>query len=263
VLQGVPAMYTRLLDHIRETGTRLGPHRLRFTWAGGSPLNPGVKQAVEKLTGIPLHNGYGTSETSPSIATTRSGEPRTDCGVGPPVPLVEIQIVGRDDQPRGPGEVGEIWCRGPNVMKGYYNSPDATAKVMTRDGWLRTGDLGMLDDENCLHISGRLKELIIRSGFNVYPVDVEGVLTAHPKVLQAAVVGMPTADANEEVVAYVQPIAGSSLARADLAAFCAERLAPYKRPTRYIFCESLPASPTGKILKHRLGAVTLLEPAEE
>jgi long-chain acyl-CoA synthetase len=263
VLQGVPAMYTRLLAYIRETEASLGSHRLRLTWAGGSPLNPGVKQAVEKLTGIPLHNGYGTSETSPSIATTRCGESRRDCAVGLPVPLVEVQIVGRDQRPIGRGEVGEIWCRGPNVMKGYYNAPDATAKAITAEGWLRTGDLGMLDEDNCLHISGRLKELIIRSGFNVYPIDVEAVLTAHPKVLQAAVIGMATADGNEEVVAYVQPIAGGSLARADLAAFCAERLAPYKRPTRYMFCESLPASPTGKILKHRLGSVAVLDSAEK
>jgi acyl-CoA synthetase (AMP-forming)/AMP-acid ligase II len=263
VLQGVPAMYTRLLAHIHETGATLESHRLRLTWAGGSPLNPGIKQAVEKLTGLPLHNGYGLSETSPSIATTRLDEPRQDCAVGPPIPLVEVQIVGRDERPLGADEIGEIWCRGPNVMKGYYKAPDMTAKAITPDGWLRTGDLGKLDAEGCLHICGRSKELIIRSGFNVYPIDVEAVLTAHPKVLQSAVVGVPTADGNEEVVAYIQTSGDNALTRDELAAFCAERLAPYKRPSRYIFCESLPVSPTGKILKHRLGTIVGIGPLEK
>lgn len=252
VLQGVPAMYARLLAHLRETEGSLEEHRLRFTWAGGSPLNPGIKQAVEKLTGLPLHNGYGLSETAPSVATTRLDAPRGDCAVGPAIPFVEIRIAGRDGQPLGADETGEIWCRGPNVMKGYYKAPDLTAKAVTADGWLRSGDLGRLDRDGCLHISGRSKELIIRSGFNVYPVDVEAVLTAHPKVAQAAVIGAPTADGNEEVVAYIQPVASSALTSDELATFCAERLAPYKRPSRYMFREALPASPTGKILKHRL-----------
>lgn len=252
VLQGVPAMYVRLLAHLRETQGALGPHRLRFTWAGGSPLNPGVKQAVEELTGLPLHNGYGLSETSPSVATTRLNAPRSDCAAGPPIPFVEIRIAGPDGQPLGTDEIGEIWCRGPNVMKGYYKAPDLTATAITAEGWLRSGDLGRLDAEGCLHISGRSKELIIRSGFNVYPVDVEAVLTAHPKVVQAAVIGVAAADGNEDVVAYIQPAASSALTPDEIAAFCAERLAPYKCPSRYIFRVSLPASPTGKILKHRL-----------
>lgn len=252
VLQGVPAMYVRLLAHLRETGGSLGAHRLRFTWAGGSPLNPGVKQAVEALTGLPLHNGYGLSETSPSVATTRLTAPRLDCAVGPPIPFVDVRIAGPDGRPLGPDEIGEIWCRGPNVMKGYYKAPDLTAEAITADGWLRSGDLGRLDEEGCLHISGRSKELIIRSGFNVYPIDVEAVLTAHPKVVQAAVIGIATADGNEDVVAYIQPTTSSALTPDEIAAFCAERLAPYKRPSRYIFRDSLPASPTGKILKHRL-----------
>ncbi|WP_206530072.1 class I adenylate-forming enzyme family protein [Nordella sp. HKS 07] len=255
VLQGVPAMYSRLLAHIHETGASLGPHRLRFTWAGGSPLTQGVKQAIEKLTGLPLHNGYGTSETSPSIATTRFGEPRSDCAVGPPIPFVEVRIVGNDEQPLGPDEVGEIWCRGPNVMKGYYKASDMTAKAITADGWLRTGDLGKLDTEGTLHLCGRSKELIIRSGFNVYPIDVEAVLMTHPKVQQVAVIGMPAAHGNEEVVAFIQPVKDRSLTQGELAAFCAERLAPYKRPSRYVFCGALPASPTGKILKHRLATI--------
>ncbi|HVO03405.1 MAG TPA: AMP-binding protein [Candidatus Cybelea sp.] len=255
VLQGVPAMYVRLLAYVRETGTTLGQHRLRVTWAGGSPLDPAVKKAVEDLTGLPLHNGYGLTEASPSIATTRLDHPRQDCSVGPPLPFVEVRIASSEGEPLGTNEVGEIWCRGPNVMNGYYRAPEATAMTITRDGWLKTGDLGRIDSDGSVHISGRSKELIIRSGFNVYPIDVEAVLTTHPEVIQAAVIGAPANDGNEDVIAYVQRASGSTLSADQLAAFCSERLASYKRPCRYVFCEELPAGPTGKILKHRLLAL--------
>jgi long-chain acyl-CoA synthetase len=150
--------------------------------------------------------------------------------------------------------VGDIWCRGPGVMKGYYRAPALTKAAISPEGWLITGDVGRFDAEGSLHIVGRSKELIIRSGFNVYPPEVEGVLSAHPKVVQAAVIGAPGEEGNEEVLAYVQVAPGCAPSLEELVAHCAERLAPYKRPSRFVLCESLPATPAGKILKHRLAA---------
>lgn len=251
-LQGVPAMYAKLLGYLRESGETITGHKLRFTSAGGAPLDPAIKRNSEALFGQPLHNGYGMTEASPSMAMTRVDCPRADTSVGQPLPFVELVVVDADGTPLPRGETGDVWCRGPGVMKGYYRAPELTAAALTPDGWLRTGDVGRFDAEDSLHIVGRSKELIIRSGFNVFPPEVEGVLSAHPKVVQAAVVGAPGQDGNEEVVAYLQVLPADMPDLADLSSHCAARLAPYKRPTRYILCESLPATATGKILKHRL-----------
>lgn len=251
-LQGVPAMYARLLAHIRRTGASLEGHRLRFISAGGAPLDVALKKSVEVLIGLPLHNGYGMTEASPSMAMTRVDDPRHDGSVGQALPFVELVVVDQSGRRLPRGEVGDVWCRGPGVMKGYYRAPELTAQAITPDGWLVTGDVGRFDEDDSLHIVGRSKELIIRSGFNVYPPEVEGVLSAHPKVVQAAVIGAPGADGNEDVVAYLQVVPDNRPALDELAAFCAERLAPYKRPSRFVLCEAFPAGATGKTLKHRL-----------
>jgi acyl-CoA synthetase (AMP-forming)/AMP-acid ligase II len=251
-LQGVPAMYAKLLAHISRTGATVAGHKLRFISAGGSPLDAAIKQAVEDLVGLPLHNGYGMTEASPSMAMTLIEDPRRDCSVGQPLPFVDLVAVGPDGKPLPQGEAGDIWYRGPGMMKGYYRSPDLTAAALTRDGWLITGDVGRFDEDGSLHIVGRSKELIIRSGFNIYPPEVEGILNGHPQVVQAAVIGAPGADGNEEVVAYLQVLPDNCPTIPDLRDFCAAKLAPYKRPTQFVLCEALPAGATGKILKHRL-----------
>ena len=188
------------------------------------------------------------------MAMTRVDCPRHDTSVGQALPFVELIVVDADGRSLPPGGVGHIWCRGPGVMKGYYRAPELTRTALNADGWLITGDVGRFDDEDSLHIVGRSKELIIRSGFNVYPPEVEGVLNACPKVIQAAVVGAPCDDGNEEIIAYLQVAPDDPPSLNALKSYCAERLAAYKRPSRYVLCESLPATPTGKILKHRLGA---------
>jgi acyl-CoA synthetase (AMP-forming)/AMP-acid ligase II len=254
-LQGVPAMYAKLLAHIRETGATIEGHKLRFTSAGGAPLDPALKRECEALFGQPLHNGYGMTEASPSVAMTRVDCPRRDTSVGQALPFVELIVVDADGSKLPRGAAGDVWCRGPGIMKGYYRAPELTKAAINPQGWLVTGDVGRFDEDDSLHIVGRSKELIIRSGFNVYPPEVEGVLSAHPKVVQAAVIGAPGGDGNEEVVAYLQVAPADPPTLAALAAHCAERLAPYKRPTRYILCETLPATPTGKILKHRLASL--------
>lgn len=256
-LQGVPAMYAKLLAHIRGGGGSLAGHRLRFISAGGAPLDAAIKKGVEDLVGLPLHNGYGMTEASPSMAMTQVDNPRRDGSVGQALPHVELVVVGADGRPLPRGEAGEVWCRGPGIMKGYYRAPELTAQAINPDGWLITGDVGRFDDDDSLHIVGRSKELIIRSGFNVYPPEVEGVLSGHPQVIQAAVIGAPGGDGNEEVVAYLQVAPDNRPTVEDLTAFCAARLAPYKRPTRYVLCETFPASATGKTLKFRLATDAL------
>jgi acyl-CoA synthetase (AMP-forming)/AMP-acid ligase II len=251
VLPGVPAMYTRLLEHARRTGRPIRAPRLRFAYAGGAPLDPALKAAAERALGQPLHNGYGLTETSPTISSTRIESPRDDLSVGPPVPGIELRICAPDGRVLPCGEVGELHVRGPNVMLGYYREPALTAEAIDREGWFNTGDLARMAPDGALFIVGRTKELIIRSGFNVYPVEVEAVLGQHPAVAQAAVVGR-TVPGNEEVVAFVELRAGAAATAAALRAFAAARLAPYKVPAEIVVMAALPASATGKVLKATL-----------
>ena len=251
VCQGVPAMYARLLEFLNTAGMPLKPPALRFIYAGGSPLDPALKRAAETYFGLTLNNGYGLTEASPTISQTRPGEARGDCAVGRPIPGIEVRLVGANGESVGQGQTGELWVRGPNVMKGYYRNPQLTASVINADGWLNTGDLATMDTSGALFIVGRTKDLIIRSGFNVYPVEVESVLAAHPAVTQATVVGRAV-DGNEEVVAFVECAPGSTLDEAALQAFAAPSLAPYKRPARIFFISPLPAAANGKVLKHKL-----------
>jgi long-chain acyl-CoA synthetase len=252
VLQGVPAMHAKLLEHIKLNHAAIDTPALRFISAGGSPLDPAVKREIEEAFRLPLHNGYGLTESAPTIAQTRLGDPRGDCSVGPALPGVEIRIVGLDGKDVPAGEVGELWSRGPGVMLGYYRNPTLTKQVIDSAGWLNTGDFARLEADGNLFIVGRSKELIIRSGFNVYPTEVEAVFNAHPMVTQTAVVGRQVEDGNEEVVAFVQVAPGTLVTPDELSAFAARNLASYKRPSEVVVMEHLPAGATGKILKHRL-----------
>ena len=233
ILQGVPAMYARLLEACPEA--RIASS-LRFIYAGGSPLDPDLKLRVERAFGLPLHNGYGLTETAPTISQTRLDAPRSDSSVGFAIPGVEVKLAGA---------ASELWVRGPNVMRGYYKGEPA----VDVDGWFNTGDMARIDPDGAIFITGRTRELIIRGGFNVYPLEVETAINAHPGVALSAVVGRPLADGEEEVVAYVQPRAGCA---PDLHDWLSARLAPYKRPARIVLMAALPAAPNGKVLKHRL-----------
>jgi acyl-CoA synthetase (AMP-forming)/AMP-acid ligase II len=248
IVQGVPAMYARLLELCAAEGARPQgspaplASRLRFAYAGGSPLDPTLKRDVENLLGVPLHNGYGLTEAAPTVSQTRLDAPRADTSVGHAIPGVEVKVAAG----------GQLFVRGPNVMQGYYRDPVGTRAVLDDDGWLDTGDLARQDPDGALFIDGRSKELIIRSGFKVYPLEVETVLNAHPAVTQSAVVGRNLPDGNEEVVAFVQPVAGEPLSAKALHDWAGARLAPYKRPVQIVFMDSLPAAASGKVLKHRL-----------
>ncbi|HWH82863.1 MAG TPA: class I adenylate-forming enzyme family protein [Burkholderiaceae bacterium] len=264
VFQGVPAMYARLIEWAQQTGRGLTPNRLRLCYIGGSVIDAPRKAAAEALLGLRLHHGYGLTETSPAVSRTVGEPPPGDTTAGRPIPGIEVTLrdkggalVGEGatgEGQTGEGQTGEIWVRGPNVMKGYFRDPAATRAAVDAEGWLHTGDLGQFGPRGDLRIVGRLKELIIRGGFNVYPAEVENAIAAFPDVAQCAVVGRAV-DGDEEVVAYIEPQAGRSVDVAALQAALRERLAPYKLPARIVCMERLPASTTGKLLKAQIKAL--------
>lgn len=240
----VPQMFAAIMQHLDEEGEDLNAPSLVNLVTGGAPLDPGLKARVEKVFGLPLNNGYGMTETSPSISSTHNDFPREDVGVGVPYDWIDVRIW----EPNSDG-IGEIQVRGENVMRGYYREPEKTADVMTHDGFFRTGDLGRFDEGGGLHVVGRLKELIIRSGFNVHPPEIEAMLSKHPSVYQVAVIGRQV-PGNEEILAFVK-VTGQVSEEA-LKAWLKERLVAYKVPSHVFIVDAYPAAATGKILKHRL-----------
>jgi long-chain acyl-CoA synthetase len=253
VVLGAPAMFTLLLEYTKLKGIKsLKLPALRIISSSSAPLQPAVKSAVESLFGLVLHNGFGVTECSPNIAQTRIETPRTDTSVGRVLPGVEVQLVGADGKSVPEGEVGELWVRGPNVMKGYYRAPEETAAAINAEGWFNTRDLARIEDGN-LFIVGRTKELIVRFGFNVYPAEVEAVLNAHAEVVRAAVIGRSVeGEGGEEVIAFVQLSPGSSVTTTAIAEHAARHLAPYKHPSRIFLVRSMPLTATGKVIKGEL-----------
>jgi acyl-CoA synthetase (AMP-forming)/AMP-acid ligase II len=251
VLLGVPSMFGQFLQYakLRRLQSLQFP-ALRIISSSGAPLDLATKQAAEKLFGTPLHNGYGITECSPTIAQTRVETPRTDTSVGQFLPGVEAKFIGPNQEEVATGEVGELWLRGPNIMKGYYHAPEATAAAINADGWFNTRDLACLKDGN-LFVVGRTKELIVRSGFNVYPVEVEAVLNAHSSVARSAVIGR-SVRGDEEVLAFVQLLPESRATAVELAEHAARHLAPYKRPSHIFLISAMPVTPTGKVAKSEL-----------
>jgi long-chain acyl-CoA synthetase len=264
VVLGAPGMFSLLADYAKLKGLQSFTFpALRIISSSGAPLQPTVKTQVESLFGMVLHNGYGVTECSPNIAQAVVGQRRTDTSVGRVLPGVEVQLVGSDQKPVADGEVGELWVRGPNVMKGYYHAPEETAAAINPEGWFNTRDLARLEN-GYLFIVGRSKELIIRFGENVYPAEVEAVLNAHPAVVRSAVIGRPVggAEGGEEVVAFVQLSPESPTSEADLAQHAAQHLAPYKRPSQILLVPSMPLTPTGKVIKGELAKMAQFASAQ-
>ncbi|AFO86391.1 long-chain fatty acid--CoA ligase [Phaeobacter inhibens] len=250
LVSAVPQMHALVMQYAKEQGLdHLGSPDLRYVSSGAAPLDPDWKRRAEAFYGVALQNGYGMTEATAGICATRNRLGDSDTSVGPPLPGVDVRL----DQsvPGGGDGLGEICLRGGNVMLGYFGNLEATQAVLDPAGWLRSGDMGRLDESGNLHIDGRAKELIIHGGFNVFPPEVEAALNAHPQVIQSAVVGRPQSG-DEQVVAFVQVAVGDEPKVDELRAFVAEQLAGYKRPGLIILTDQLPAAPTGKILKHML-----------
>lgn len=244
VMSVVPQIFDQLLRKLDADNAALTAPRLRMIGCGGAPLDPALKARVEARFGLTLQNGYGLTEAGPGVTSTIYGPPRSDGSIGYVYPECAVQI----DAPDRDG-AGELLFRGPGVMLGYYRNPQATAEVMTETGYLRTGDLARIDPDGALHLVGRKKELIVRSGFNIYPPEVEAALMSCPGVLQAAVVGRTHAG-NEEVLAFVT--SNGSTDTATIAAHLRQHLAPYKQPQHITIVAAMPMTSAGKIRKPAL-----------
>ncbi len=245
-LSFVPTAYQRLCDYLEARGLTLADRGLRYISSGGAPLDASLKSRVESLFGLRLVNGYGMTECAPGSRTRPDIESPADC-IGWPEPGVEMKV-----DATGGETVGELLMKTSTKMLGYFGAPGETAAVIRDDGWVATGDLATQLPDGSFRLVGRRKEMIIRSGFNVYPAEVERALLSLPGVGQAAVVGLPTRDGNEEVVALVRMQANAAAEFALLGERLAALLAPYKRPSRIEFVDEFPLGPTGKIAKRVL-----------
>ncbi|MCU7553099.1 AMP-binding protein [Alteromonas sp. ASW11-19] len=244
---GINTLFVGLARH--PEFARLDFSELHLTLSGGTALTKGAASVWQSVTGCSITEGYGLSETAPVLCFNQPGEEELG-SVGLPLADTEIRLLDSDDNPVPDGESGQIAARGPQVMLGYWHRDDETAKVMTKDGFFKTGDIGVITESGSIKIVDRLKDMILVSGFNVYPNEVEEVLTSHPNVMEAAVVGEPDDHAGEKVCAFVtlsDPIETEALQ-----AYCREHLTGYKIPKSITVLDELPKSTVGKILRREL-----------
>jgi len=248
---GVPTMFGALLHHPEREG--YDTSSLRTCITGGASMPVEVLRGFEDGFGAIVLEGYGLSETSPVASSNHPDKERKAGSIGMPIEGVEMRVVDEDDGPVEQGEVGEIVIRGHNIMKGYWQHPDATEEAM-RGGWFHSGDMARVDEEGYFYIVDRKKDLIIRGGYNVYPREVEEVLYEHPKIREAAVVGVPHDEWGEEIGAAVVLHEGEELSPEEVSSYVKERIAAYKYPRVVWFLADLPKGPTGKILKREIEA---------
>lgn len=255
VFEGVPTMYAALLGVAGEAKPE-ATQSLRICVSGGAALPVQVLTDFETAFGCTVLEGYGLSESSPAAAFNHPHRPRKAGSIGTPIEGVEMRVVDLDGVEVPQGEPGEVQIRGHNVMKGYWNLPDATKTTITPDGWLNTGDIGRVDEDGYFYIVDRSKDMIIRGGYNVYPREIEEVLYEHPAVAEAAVVGIPHDSLGEEVGAAVALKDGADVAPEELTAYVKARVAAYKYPRRVWLVDALPKGPTGKVLKREIAVPT-------
>ncbi len=249
LMTGINTLFNGLLNN--EPFTQLDFSKLKVTVGGGMAVQRAVAEKWQKVTGCPLSEGYGMTESSP-VASVNPIDGSGKLGtIGIPLPSTDMRIVDDAGNPLAVGEIGEIQIHGPQVMKGYYNLAGETANVITPDGWLCTGDIGKMHDDGYFQIVDRKKDMILVSGFNVYPNEIEEVVVAHPKVLEVAAIGMPHASSGEVVKVYVVK-KDKSLTPDELIAYCRENLTGYKVPKAIEFRDELPKTNVGKILRRVL-----------
>lgn len=249
VFIGVPTMYHQILYH--PEAERFASGNLRVCIVGAAAMPEKLFNAVAEKYGVPITEGYGLSEGGPVVAHNPIRGVKKIGSVGLPVPGVSVQVVDEQDNLLPSGQVGELVVRGPNVMKGYLNEPDATSEAL-RNGWLHTGDLARIDEDGYVFIVDRKKDMILTGGFNIYPREVEEVLYTHPAVSEAAVIGLSDEEKGELACAFVILKPGHISSEEEIIAYCREHMAAYKAPRKVKFVEELPRSPSGKILKRLL-----------
>jgi long-chain acyl-CoA synthetase len=225
---------------------------LRLSVSGGAAMPVEVLRQFEDAFDCIVLEGYGLSETSPVASFNHPDRERKPGSIGTPIRGVEMRVVDASGAELPQGEVGEIAIRGHNIMKGYWNKPEATAEAVSADGWFRTGDIGRVDEDGYFYIVDRKKDLIIRGGFNIYPREIEEVLYEHPGIAEAAVIGMPHPELGEEVGAAVVLKPGATVTPDELRTYVKSQVAAYKYPRRVWIVDALPKGPTGKILKREI-----------
>ncbi len=250
IFMGVPTMYAAMLHAPERESADVSS--LKLCVSGGAALPMEILTAFEKEFGSPVIEGYGLSETSPVASFGRLDMERKPGTIGTPIEGVEMRIVDDEGKALGVGDVGEVQIKGPNVMKGYWNMPEATAKAIDPDGWFSSGDMATVDEDGYYKIVDRKKEMILRGGYNVYPREIEEVLYEIPAVAEAAVMGIPHDDLGEEIVAVVSFKEGQSATTEEIQAFAKEQVAAYKYPRHVVILDELPKGPTGKLLKREI-----------
>jgi long-chain acyl-CoA synthetase len=250
VFEGVPTMYVAMLGLPERD--RFDVSTLELCSSGGAAMPGEVLCGFEEAFGCKVLEGYGLSETSPVASFNHPDRERKVGSIGTPIAGVEMKVVDDDGNEVPQGEVGEIVIRGHNVMKGYWNRPDATKEAIDAEGWFRTGDMAKIDEDGYFFIVDRKKELIIRGGYNVYPREVEEVLYEHPGVREAAVIGVPDEKMGEEVAAVVALKEGAAVTAEELRDYVKQQVAAYKYPRKLWLVDELPKGPTGKILKREI-----------
>ena len=248
-ITGVNTLFNGLLN--TKGFSDLDFSSLRLSLGGGMAVQESVAKQWQKVTKSPLLVGYGLSETSPAVCMSPMDQTENDGTIGLPISSTEVSIRDDNGQKLPVGEAGELWVRGPQVMRGYLDRPEATADVLDKDGWFATGDVAIMDERGYCKIVDRKKDMIIVSGFNVYPNEVEDVIAGHKKVLEVAAIGVPSESSGEAVKIFVVK-KDPSLTEGELKDFCKENLTGYKRPKSIEFRDDLPKSNVGKILRKDL-----------
>lgn len=248
LITGVNTLFNALMNH--KDFSTLDFSKLKVTVGGGMAVQKPVAERWQSITGCPLSEGFGMTESSPVVTVNPLDQTGRLGSIGLPVPSTEVRIVDDKGQPLPTGEIGEIQVKGPQVMKGYYNRPEATAETI-KDSWLCTGDIGKMDEAGFFYIVDRKKDMILVSGFNVYPNEVEEVLAAHPKILEAAAIGVADEKSGEVVKVFVVK-KDSSLTENEVLTYCKEQLTGYKVPKFIEFKTELPKTNVGKILRREL-----------
>jgi long-chain acyl-CoA synthetase len=248
----VPTIYVRLLN-LTDLKQKLG--QVRYCFSAAASMAAEVVHQWKNKTGLAIHEGYGMTEAAPTVAFNHHIR-HVIGSVGTEVPGVEIQIRDLDGAQVNQGQAGEVCVRGPNIMKGYLANPEATREAFWDNGWLRTGDVGLLDEDGYLYIVDRLKDMIISGGENVYSLEVEEVLYKHPQIQECAIIGVPDQEWGEMVTAYIKLKPGAAIDEKEVKTFLKSRLSAYKVPKAYHTVDDFPRSPAGKILKRELRNTT-------